>query len=159
MSKPAAPALGIEPAGRKAVSAALGQVLADTFALAFKTQAHHWNVTGPDFPQLHALFGEQYEALFDAADEIAERIRALGHPAPGGLGVMARAASIADPKPGLDAAAMVADLLAGQEAASRGARAAMRLAQQHGDEATADLMIERMDAHDKAAWMLRSILG
>jgi starvation-inducible DNA-binding protein len=159
MNKPAAPALGIEPEGRKAVSAALGQVLADTFALAFKTQAHHWNVTGPDFPQLHEVFGEQYEALFEAADEIAERIRALGHPAPGGLATMAKTASIADPKPGLDASAMVAELLAGQEAASRGCRAAMRLAQKHGDEVTADLMIERMDAHDKAAWMLRSILA
>ncbi len=150
---------GISAKERAAIAQGLSRLLADTYMLYLKTHGFHWNVEGPMFQTLHQMFMDQYTEAWNAIDPIAERIRALGHPAPGGLGVMARAASIADPKPGLDAAAMVADLLAGQEAASRGARAAMRLAQQHGDEATADLMIERMDAHDKAAWMLRSILG
>jgi starvation-inducible DNA-binding protein len=120
-----------------------------------KTQNFHWNVVGPRFPYLHALFQQQYEELSAATDEIAERIRALGHHAPGTMAEFLKHASVKEPATGLDADAMVAALAADHETVLREARAAQRQIQEAGDEESSDLVIGRLAAHGKAAWMLR----
>lgn len=131
----------------------LTNILADTYALAAKTHAAHWNVRGEGFFQLHAAFGEQYEALFEAADELAERIRALGAPAPAGLQALAARARIADAA-GDGGRQLAQALRDDHRALSRECLAAARAAQEAGDEGTADLLIGRSQAHDKTAWML-----
>ena len=140
------------------VNDALAAVLADTFTLALKTQNYHWNVTGPEFIDLHELFGKQYEEMFDAADDIAERMRALRAHAPGGLEAFKSLTTIADAKRGLPAEKMVADLLASHERISERIGEAERIATDSGDTRSADLMVERGQSHDKMAWMLRSFL-
>lgn len=124
-----------------------------------KTHSFHWNVTGPNFPQLHALFGAQYNEFWTSLDEMAERIRALGVLAPASGKAMAAAASIKEGEGAPEAAAMVKELTEGHEAAIKTARPIIELAQAGGDEGTADLVIGRIQAHEKAAWMLRATLG
>jgi len=153
------PNLGLNDNARKTVADALATVLADTYALYIKTQNFHWNVTGPDFPQLHEMFGTQYEALAAAIDEIAERMRALGHFAPGGLNAYAKMTDIKDPPANPPASKeMVRQLMQDNEAVARRARAAEEAVDGVGDKETADLLIERMTVHGKTAWMLRAQL-
>jgi starvation-inducible DNA-binding protein len=150
--------IGLNDKARRTAAEALAKVLASTYVLYTKTQGFHWNVTGPLFPQLHEQFGEQYEALAEAIDEIAERIRALGHPAPGSFAQFAKLSVVegqtGTPKP----AKMVAELLAGHEALARLARETKDIVEGAGDAESGDLMVERMQAHGKTAWMLRSQL-
>jgi starvation-inducible DNA-binding protein len=138
---------------------ALEQALADTFTLALKTQNYHWNVVGPNFFGLHNLFEEQYTDAFGAVDELAERIRALGAAAPGGLQAFREISGIADAQEGIDAKAMIDDLAAGNEAVGATLKAGIAAAGSAGDDATADLLTGRLATHDKAAWMLRSLRG
>ncbi len=141
-----------------AVTTALAGILADTYALAVKTHAAHWNVTGAGFFELHEAFGSQYEALLEAADDVAERLRALGATAPLGLKALAKAAEVADLK-GTDGKALVTQLASDHAALSKALSKAVAVAQKAGDEATADLFIGRIEAHDKTAWMLKAWAG
>ena len=147
--------IGLKDNARQAVADTLGKLLADTYVLYVKTQNFHWNVTGPRFPYLHTLFQQQYEELSAATDEVAERIRALGHHAPGTMAEFLKLASVREPAAGLDTDAMVGALLADHETILREARAAQRQIQEAGDEESSDLVIGRLAAHGKAAWMLR----
>ena len=140
-------------------AAKLARVLADTYALYFKTHAYHWNVTGPRFHDLHALFELQYNELWTATDEIAERVRALGFPAPNSYTAMSDAASLPASAEADNADAMVADLLKSHEAVVATIRNALDLAGEHGDEATADILTPRLTVHEKTAWMLRATFG
>jgi len=151
--------IGINEPSRKKVAEALAKLLGDTYVLYGKTHSFHWNVTGPNFPQLHELFGAQYNELWTSLDEMAERIRALGVPAPASGKAMAVLASIKEAEGAPAAPEMVKELLAGHEAAIKTARPIIELAQGGGDEGTADLVIGRIQAHEKAAWMLRATLG
>jgi starvation-inducible DNA-binding protein len=137
--------IGINEPSRKQIAEALAKLLADTYVFYGKTHSFHWNVTGPNFPQLHALFGAQYNEFWTSLDEMAERIRALGVLAPASGKAMA--------------AAMVKELMEGHEAAIKTARPIIELAQAGGDEGTADLVIGRIQAHEKAAWILCATLG
>jgi starvation-inducible DNA-binding protein len=151
--------IGISKENREAIAQGLSRVLADTYMLYFKTHAYHWNVTGPLFSSLHLLFETQYNELHDAGDGIAERIRALGHFAPGSYATFARLTSIPEDNDTVPAAlGMVRNLASGHEALGRTLRAAFKTAETGGDQATMDLLIGRMEASDKAAWMLRSHL-
>jgi starvation-inducible DNA-binding protein len=151
---------GLDGNSRKAVAEALNGVLADTFALYVKTHAYHWNVVGPDFPTLHALFEEQYRELWTALDEIAERVRALGAFAPASAAAFGKLASIksADESPP-PSEAMVRNLLDGHEALIRRAREALKAAGEIGDAASEDLLTVRLRSHEKTAWMLRAIVS
>lgn len=151
--------LGLTDDQRQAMATAVTAVLADTYALYFKTHAYHWNVTGPRFHDLHALFELQYNELWTATDEIAERIRALGVLAPASYAAMSAAASIEARAEAGDADAMVADLLRDHEKVVATIRKALELAGTHGDEATADVLTPRLTVHEKTAWMLRATLG
>lgn len=142
-----------------AVVDALTRVLADSYALYFKTHAFHWNVTGPTFFSLHEMFGAQYNEIWTALDTIAERIRALGGTPPSGPAALGRLASIADAKGNLEANAMVRELYEGNQAALKTIKAALAAAEKAGDQASVDLMVERTDAHDKHSWMLKSSLA
>jgi starvation-inducible DNA-binding protein len=143
---------------REKTAEALGCLLADSYMLYLKTQAFHWNVTGPQFEPLHAMFQEQYTELADAIDEIAERIRALGVKAPGSFCEFASLTSI-DQETGVPvAAAMVGQLRSDNAKAARSALQTARLAETAGDVATADLATQRVRRHEKAAWMLGSLL-
>ena len=151
--------IGISKAHRETISKGLSQVLADTYVLYLKTHAYHWNVTGPMFASLHILFEGQYNELHGAADTIAERIRALGRFAPGSYASFARLSSIKEDNDEVPAAMMmIANLVMGHEALGRTLRSAFKVAEAGGDQATMDLLIGRMEASDKAAWMLRSHL-
>jgi starvation-inducible DNA-binding protein len=151
--------IGISKEVREAIAQGLSRVLADTYALYLKTHAYHWNVTGPLFSSLHLLFEAEYNELHDAADTIAERIRALGHFAPGSYAVFARLTSIPEDNGSVPAAlSMVRNLALGHETLGRTLRAAFGVAEAGGDQATMDMLIGRMEASDKAAWMLRSHL-
>jgi starvation-inducible DNA-binding protein len=151
--------IGLAKDHREKIAGALSQVLADTYVLYLKTHAYHWNVTGPYFSALHTLFEGQYNELHDAADTIAERIRALGVFAPGSYGQFAKLASIKEDNDAVpDAMTMVKHLTLGHEALGRTLRAAFKTAESGGDQATMDLLIGRMEAGDKSAWMLRSHL-
>jgi starvation-inducible DNA-binding protein len=151
--------MGLDKAQREAMAEAVGALLADTYALYFKTHAYHWNVTGPRFHDLHSMFELQYNELWAATDEIAERIRALGVMAPVSYGDMARRASISFDEATPDADTMVANLVAGHEQVVATARKALKLAEDNGDEATSDLVAPRITAHEKTAWMLRATLS
>ena len=144
---------------RLAVAAKLGAVLADTYLLMLKTQGYHWNVTGPRFHSLHAMFGEQYNALFLAADEIAERIRAIGHRAPASYAAFSKLSGLDEDDGAEDADAMLGNLARDHARLALSAKAAMEAAQEVGDEVTADMMIGRMTEHDKTAWMLNASIG
>lgn len=151
--------IGINEPSRKQIAEALGKLLADTYVLYLMTHSFHWNVTGPNFPQLHELFGTQYNELWTSLDELAERIRALGVLAPASGKAMAAASSIKEAEGAPAAPEMVKELLAGHEAAIKTARPIIELAQGGGDEGTADLVIGSIQAHEKAAWMLRATAG
>jgi starvation-inducible DNA-binding protein len=151
--------IGLKKEDRKAIADGLSKVLADTYMLYQKTHAFHWNVTGPMFSSLHTLFETQYTELHDAADLIAERIRALGHFAPGSYAKYAKLTSIADSDDAPPALDMVKALVEGHEALVRTARAAFKAAEKAGDQPTMDLLTQRMQASEKAAWMLRSHLA
>lgn len=148
---------GLSDEDRKVVSEGLSRVLADTYTLYLKTQNFHWNVTGPHFGPLHTLFEEQYNELRLAADEIAERIRALGHFAPGSYAQFTELKSIAEaPTSPPNAEEMVKQLTGDNETLSRVARSVQTTAENAGDEVTIGMMVDRMAVHEKAAWMLRS---
>ena len=142
----------------QAVVDGLARVLADSYTLYIKTHGHHWNVTGPDFPALHAMFEEQYTELAGAVDEVAERIRAIGAPAPAGYRAFGALTAIEEKDGPMTAQEMVADLLDGHEIVAKTAKSALDTAQEAGDEVTVDLMVQRIAVHDKTAWMLRSTL-
>jgi starvation-inducible DNA-binding protein len=151
--------IGISAKDRGAIAGGLSRLLADTYTLYLTTHNFHWNVTGPMFNTLHAMFMTQYTELWNAVDPIAERIRALGHPAPGSYAQFAALSSIADvPASPPKAMEMVRILVQGHEAVARTARAAFPLAAEADDQPTADLLTQRLDIHEKTAWMLRSLL-
>jgi len=150
--------IGIKPQDRKAIAQGLSHLLADTYTLYLKTHNFHWNVKGPMFQTLHLMFETQYNELALAVDLIAERIRALGEPAPGSYSDFARLSSIKEAKGVPAATKMIAELVAGQEAVARTARSIFPSAEKAHDEPTADLLTQRMQIHEKTAWMLRSLL-
>jgi starvation-inducible DNA-binding protein len=151
--------IGIPAQDRTAIAEGLSRVLADSYTLYLKTHNYHWNVTGPMFNTLHLMFEQQYTELALAVDQIAERIRALGHRAPGSYRDYAALTVIADDADEADAESMIRRLLEGQEALVRTARAVFPLADAAHDEPTADLLTQRMQVHEKNAWMLRSMLA
>jgi starvation-inducible DNA-binding protein len=155
---PSGPHKSLDAAGP--VVQALSGVLADTAVLQMKTHAFHWNVRGVGFFQLHKAFEEQYDALFEAVDELAERIRALGAISPGSFSELLKISAIqeATNQARLNASDMVGTLAQDHRALEHRCREALKAAQTAGDEATADLMIGRMEYHDKTAWMLDSWL-
>lgn len=151
--------IGISEEDRKSIVDGLSHLLADTYVLYLKTHNFHWNVTGPMFNTLHLMFEGQYTELALAVDSIAERIRALGFPAPGTYSTYAKLSSIKE-EPGVPAAEeMIKQLVEGQEAVVRTARSLFPLLDKVSDEPTADLLTQRMQAHEKTAWMLRSLLA
>ncbi len=151
--------IGIAAADRDAIADALAQLLADSYSLYLKTQNYHWNVTGPHFGALHQLFETQYVDLAAAADEIAERIRALGHFAPGSYSAFSARTSIPEAQSGkVPAMDMVRDLADGHETLARAASAVTAVANNGNDDPTADMATAREQVHEKAAWMLRSFL-
>ena len=151
--------MGLTEAQREEMAAAVTALLADTYALYFKTHAYHWNVTGPRFFDLHAMFMEQYTELWTAVYDIAERVRALGVLAPISYNEMKASATIEADTATPDAATMVRNLVADHETVVRTARKALALAGEHSDEATSDLVAPRITAHEKFAWMLRATAG
>jgi starvation-inducible DNA-binding protein len=158
-SKSAAPDLGISDKDRTAIAGGLSGLLADTFTLYLTTHNFHWNVTGPMFNTLHAMFMAQYTELWNAVDPIAERIRALGVAAPGSHAQFAKLSSLPDaPSAPPVAMAMVAILRDGHEAVARTARKVFALADAADDQPTADLMTQRLAVHEQTAWMLRALL-
>ena len=151
--------IGIGDKDRAAIAAGLSKVLADTYTLYLTTHNFHWNVTGPMFNTLHAMFMAQYTELWNAVDPIAERIRSLGHPAPGSYGQFGQLSSLKDaPDSPPKALEMVKILVSGHEAVARTARSVFPLADKAGDEPTADLLTQRLTVHEQTAWMLRSLL-
>ena len=151
--------IGINPEDRAKVAAELSKVLADSYTLYLMTHNFHWNVTGPMFNTLHNMFMDQYSELWQALDEIAERIRALGHFAPGTYAEFAKLSSIAEPTSVPNADEMITMLLGANEAVARTARAAFECADAVNDQPTADILTQRLDVHEKTAWMLRSLLS
>lgn len=150
--------IGISEEDRQQIADGLSRLLADTYTLYLKTHNFHWNVTGPMFNTLHLMFEQQYTELATAVDEIAERIRALGFPAPGSYGQYSKLTSITE-QPDVPAAEdMIAQLARDQEIVVRTAREVFPVADQAHDEPTADLLTQRMQIHEKTAWMLRSML-
>ncbi|HET9978621.1 MAG TPA: Dps family protein [Burkholderiaceae bacterium] len=151
--------IGLSEKDRSAIAAGLSRLLADTYTLYLTTHNFHWNVTGPMFNTLHAMFMAQYTELWNAVDPIAERIRALGHAAPGSYAQFGKLSSIADaPSKPPKALEMVRILVEGHEAVARTARSVFALAAAVDDQPTADLLTQRLDIHEKTAWMLRALL-
>lgn len=142
----------------KPVTEALKKLLADTYGLMVKTQNYHWNVEGPNFPGLHAMFMAQYSELFLAVDAIAERIRALGEKAPGSYGAFSKLSALRDGNADFDADQMVKDLYEGNQTVLASIKKALAAAGKAGDDSTVDLLTQRIGVHDKAAWMLKSSL-
>jgi len=151
--------IGIDSEARALVIAGLERVLADTYTLYLKTHSFHWNVTGPRFNDLHMMFMTQYTEMWTAVDLIAERIRALGAFAPGSYEAFARLTSIPDADGVPAAADMVQQLCDGHEAVIRTTRAALEPAEAANDQATLDLLTQRLLLHEKTAWMLRSLMA
>ena len=151
--------IGISDDDRKAIADGLSHLLADTYTLYLKTHNYHWNVVGPMFNTLHLMFETQYNELSLAVDLIAERIRALGEPAPGTYREFAELSAIAEDTDRPDATEMLRRLVAGQEQVARTARSIFPVVEQASDEPTADLLTQRMQVHEKTAWMLRSMLA
>ncbi len=153
--------IGISAADRKKIAQGLSSYMSDAFTLYLKTHNFHWNVTGPMFNSLHVMFEGQYTEQWNALDDVAERIRALGFNAPGSYAEFIRLSSIAE-EPGLATAPdwreMVRQLVVGNEAVCRSARAVLDVADDADDEPTEDLIIQRLQTHEKNAWMLRSLL-
>mgnify|MGYP001814587128 FL=1 len=150
---------GIDEADRRAIAEGLSHLLADTYTLYLKTHNYHWNVVGPMFNTLHLMFETQYNELALAVDEIAERIRALGEPAPGTYREFAELSSVTEDTDAPDATEMIRRLVEGQETVVRTARSIFPAVEQANDEPTADLLTQRMQVHEKTAWMLRSMLA
>jgi starvation-inducible DNA-binding protein len=150
--------IGIKDDDRAAIAVGLSRLLADSYTLYLKTHNYHWNVTGPQFNTLHVMFEQHYTELATAVDEIAERIRALGEPAPGSYREFAELASVKEATGDEDAEEMIRQLVLGQEAVVRTARKVFPAAEKASDEPTADLLTQRMQVHEKNAWMLRSML-
>ena len=150
---------GLTKAERADVARELTKVLADSFAIYLKTHGYHWNVRGPEFFAVHTLLEQQYREIWDALDVIAERIRALGEFAPQGQAAFANLTSIKDGNPEKDAPAMLKELMKDHETVIATARSALTAADEDGDDVSVDLLTQRLAAHEKAAWMLRSTLG
>jgi starvation-inducible DNA-binding protein len=142
----------------KTVANSLKTVLADSYILYLKTQNYHWNVTGPNFKSLHLMFEEQYNDLFLAVDLIAERIRALGDKAPGSFAAYSKLTSIKEGSENLDAVLMVEELIRDQDIIIKTLTKTLKEAQNSGDEVTAGIVINRIEIHQKNAWMLKSSL-
>ncbi|MDA0371533.1 MAG: DNA starvation/stationary phase protection protein [Actinomycetota bacterium] len=149
---------GISPTDRERIADGLSHLLADTYTLYLKTHNYHWNVTGPMFQTLHLMFETQYTELSLAVDLIAERIRALGAKAPGSYAQFATLTKIDEQTGDPSATEMIRDLVAGQETVVRTARELFPIVDAAHDEPTADLLTQRMQVHEKTAWMLRSLL-
>ena len=150
--------IGISEKDRKSIATGLNHLLADSYTLYLMTHNFHWNVKGPMFNTLHLMFEGQYTELALAVDTIAERIRALGYPAPGTYSEFAEMSSIKEVKGVPNATAMIKHLVAGQEAVIKTARSLFPVVEKASDEPTADLLTQRMQLHEKTAWMLRSLL-
>ena len=151
--------IGIEQKDRVEIAAGLSRLLADSYTLYLKTHNYHWNVTGPMFNTLHQMFEDQYTELAAAVDEIAERIRALGVVAPGSYSAFSALTEIPEDNDVPTAEQMIANLVTAQETVARTARSLFPLVDKASDEPTADLLTQRMQVHEKNAWMLRSMLG
>jgi starvation-inducible DNA-binding protein len=150
--------IGISDADRKKIADGLSALLADSYTLYLMTHNFHWNVTGPHFNSLHAMFMAQYTEQWGALDIIAERIRALGCPAPGTYKAFARRASIKEVDGVPKATDMIRHLVAAQEATARTARKIFPVVEAANDQGTADVLTQRIEIHEKTAWMLRSLL-
>ena len=150
---------GISKKDRAAIAAGLSRLLADNYTLYLKTHNFHWNVTGPMFNTLHLMFETQYNELALAVDLIAERIRALGYPAPGSYKAYAALTEVEEENGLPGAEEMIRQLVKGQETVVRTARSVFPVVDAAHDEPTADLLTQRMQVHEKNAWMLRSLLG
>ena len=151
--------IGISGKDRGRIADGLSRLLADTYTLYLTTHNFHWNVEGPMFNTLHLMFMEQYTELWNALDAIAERIRALGYPAPGTYAEFVKLTSITQPEGVPAALDMVSVLVKSHEAVARTARNVFPSADKAGDESTADLLTQRLQIHEKTAWMLRSLLN
>lgn len=150
--------IGINAKDRKKITVGLAHLLADTFTLYLKTHSFHWNVTGPMFQTLHVMFMEQYNELWLATDPIAERMRALGFPAPGSYTEFGKLTSVKETVGVPKAEDMIRLLVEGHETVARTARELFAVADKASDQPTADLLTQRLQAHEKTAWMLRSLL-
>jgi starvation-inducible DNA-binding protein len=151
--------IGISDKDRAAIAQGLSRLLADTYTLYLTTHNFHWNVTGPMFNSLHTMFMAQYTELWNAVDPIAERIRALGHVAPGSYAQFGKLSSLPDaPAEPPRAMEMVRILAQGHEAVARTARGMFPLVEKASDEPTADVLVQRLTVHEQTAWMLRSLL-
>ena len=150
--------IGIPTETREKIAQGLSRLLADTYTLYLTTHNYHWNVTGPMFNTLHTMFETHYTELAGAVDEIAERIRALGSRAPGSYREFSELTSLAEPDGSVDAKEMIRQLVIGQETVVRTAREIFPVVEEAHDEPTADLLTQRMQVHEKNAWMLRSML-
>lgn len=150
--------IGINQQDRQQIADGLSHLLADTYTLYLKTHNFHWNVTGPMFQTLHLMFEQHYNELSLAVDLIAERIRALGHPAPGSYADYARLTSITEASGVPKAEDMIRQLVDGHETLCRTARSIFPVVEHASDEPTADLLTQRLQIHEKTAWMLRSLL-
>ena len=150
--------IGIAKKDRETVARHLSKLLADTYSLYLKTHSFHWNITGPQFNSLHAMFEVQYNALWLAADEVAERIRSLDVFAPGSYSQFGKLTSIKEESGVPDWKEMVSQLVEGHEIAAHTARESIKAADAAGDEGTADIVTGRLKEHEKTAWMLRSLL-
>ena len=158
MAKPMKIDIGIAAKDREVIAEGLSRLLADSYSLYLQSHNFHWNVTGPMFQTLHVLFMEHYTEQWTALDLIAERIRSLGLPAPGTYKEFTRLASIQEVEGTPNAMEMVRILVSGQEAVAKTARAAFTAADAANDQPTCDLLTQRMQVHEKNAWMLRSLL-
>lgn len=150
--------IGISERDRKKIADGLSRLLADSYTLYLKTHNFHWNVTGPMFQTLHIMFMGQYTEIWNALDLIAERIRSLGYPAPGSYKQFVALSSIPEEEGVPKARDMIRQLVAGQEVVTRTAREVFKLVEKASDQPTADLLTQRMEVHEKNAWMLRSLL-
>ena len=151
--------IGIKEKDRAKIAEGLSRLLADSYTLYLTTHNFHWNVTGPMFNTLHLMFETQYNELALAVDEIAERIRALGFPAPGTYKEFQKLTSMTEPEGVPSAQEMIRNLVEGQQTVARTAREAFVAAEEANDQPTCDLLTQRMDVHEKNAWMLRSLLA
>jgi starvation-inducible DNA-binding protein len=150
--------IGINEIQREEIAKGLSHFLADTYTLYLKTHNFHWNVTGPMFNTLHLMFEGQYTELWGAVDLIAERIRSLDEPAPGTYSEFSKLTSLKEASGIPNAKEMIAQLLEGHEAVARTARTVFPVAEKAGDQSTMDLLTQRLQLHEKTAWMLRSLL-
>ena len=148
--------IGIKDTDRKASAEAVSRLMANTYTLYLKTHGYHWNVEGPHFQQLHIQFMEQYTEMWTAVDDLAERIRALGHFAPASYKAMSELSTIKEEEGRPDWQAMVKNLAKGHEEVAKTAREVLRIAEESGDDATADVVAPRVTLHEKTAWMLRA---